>query len=230
MSEEGFAGMLTISGCLWLAGQASHMVASYGQLTRKGESQWVNPMASLLRIMSQSRILSISHMEQQKTAWGSNNLDKNVNTCLFRRCFNCSVSSGRHRQVWKGSYAGCAHFSNFCTNSRVVAPAAAAPSLWSWLALKKREYDPAEVLCEYLWSYWPQGHVNLQAWMLLWLFKTVLGQASWHFFLYFKYKPPLLALRLWPQLFYLLHSFFLLFCSFTSSSITNWDIHWIHLI
>lgn len=126
MSKEGFAGMLTISGCLWLVGQASHMVASYGQLTRKGESQWVNPMASLLRIMSQPRILSISHMEQQKPAWGLNNLDKNVNTCLFRRCFNCSVSSGRHRQVWKGSYAGCAHFSNSCTHSRVAAPASEA--------------------------------------------------------------------------------------------------------
>lgn len=54
-----------------------------------------------------------------------------------------------------------------------------------------------------------QGHVNLQAWMLLWLFKIFLGEDSWHFFSYFKHNLPLLALR--PQLCFLLHSFFFSF-------------------
>lgn len=206
--------MLTVTGCLWLAGQESHMVVSYGQLTRKGESQRVNPVASLLRIMSQHRTLSISRMKQLEPAWGLNNLDKNVNTCLFRKWLICSVSSLRHRQVWKGSCPGCARFSNFCTNTSIAAPAAPAPSVWSWLAPKRRIIQ--------LWfsaNTWgltgrKQGHTNLQTWMLLQLFKIVLGQASWLFFLHFKYKLPLCALRLWPQLCFLLFSFFLMFFHF----------------
>lgn len=208
--------MLTISGCLWLAGQGSHMVVSYGQLTRKGESQRVNPMAPLLRKMSQHRILSISHMRQLKPAWGLNNLDKDVNTCLFRKCFIRSVSSVRHRQVWKRSYPGCARFPDFCTNTSIAAPAVPAPRVWSWVAL--RENYPALILCK-----------HLQTWMLLWLFKIVLGQASWHFFLYFKYKLLLLALRLTSTLLLAVFFFFFLYF-FTSSSIINWGIHWIHLI
>lgn len=34
ISQEGFVGMLIISGCLWLSGQESRMAASYHQLTR----------------------------------------------------------------------------------------------------------------------------------------------------------------------------------------------------
>lgn len=122
------------------------MVASYGQLTRKGESQRVNPMASLLRIMSQHRILPTSHMEPLKTAWGLNNLDKNVNTCLFRQCFICSVSSVRYRQSL-GRFLWCVQFSKFCTNTRVAAPAVAAPSVWRWLAQKReRELSSCDPL------------------------------------------------------------------------------------
>lgn len=66
ISQEGFAGMLIISGCLWLSGQESRTAASYHQLTKWGRIEWVNPVVSLFSIMAQHIILLITKASKKR--------------------------------------------------------------------------------------------------------------------------------------------------------------------